>query len=287
MIITGSIEELRTILHSIRGQNRPIGLVPTMGNLHQGHLSLLEMARRESGFVVTSIFVNPLQFGPREDLQAYPRTPREDRETLARAGCDLLFIPGTEEMYPNGLHSHCSVSVPEVSKDLCGNSRPGHFKGVATVVSKLFNIVQPNVAIFGQKDYQQLAVIRAMAQDLNFPVRILGAPTVRAADGLALSSRNGYLSPAERNIAPLLYENLKRMVATIKRGEKDLSALIQSTGTALEQAGFNLDYLDIRSARTLQAAAATDQDLVILIAAFLGKTRLIDNLECRRPAPSE
>lgn len=202
MIITGSIEELRTILHSIREQNRPIGLVPTMGNLHQGHLSLLEMARRESGFVVTSIFVNPLQFGPREDLQAYPRTPREDRETLARAGCDLLFIPGTEEMYPNGLHSHCSVSVLEVSKDLCGNSRPGHFEGVATVVSKLFNIVQPNVAIFGQKDYQQLAVIRAMAQDLNFPVRILGAPTVRAADGLALSSRNGYLSPAERNIAP-------------------------------------------------------------------------------------
>ncbi|HBO4965602.1 MULTISPECIES: pantoate--beta-alanine ligase [Pseudomonadaceae] len=283
MIITGSIEELRAILHGIRKQNRSIGLVPTMGNLHQGHLSLLETARRESHFVVTSIFVNPLQFGPKEDLQAYPRTPQEDRDTLARAGCDLLFAPNTEEMYPNGLSSHCSVSVPGVSEGLCGESRPGHFEGVATVVSKLFNIVQPDIAVFGQKDYQQLAVIRAMVQDLNVPIRVLGAPTVRAPDGLALSSRNGYLSPSERSIAHLLYENLKRMVETIERGGQDFSALIQSAGAALEQAGFNLDYLDIRSARTLQAATATDQELVILVAAFLGRTRLIDNQECRRP----
>ncbi|KSQ25070.1 pantoate--beta-alanine ligase [Pseudomonas aeruginosa] len=287
MITTGSIEELRAILHDIRRQNSTIGLVPTMGNLHHGHLSLLETARRESHFVVTSIFVNPLQFGPKEDLQAYPRTPQEDRETLARAGCDLLFAPDTEEMYPNGLYSHCSVSVPGISESLCGESRPRHFEGVATVISKLFNIVQPNIAVFGQKDYQQLAVIRTLARGLNFPVRVLGAPTVRAPDGLALSSRNGYLSPAERNIAPLLYTNLKRMVETIEQGEQDFSALIQSTGTALEQAGFNLDYLDIRSARTLQAATATDQELVIMVAAFLGKTRLIDNLECRRPVPSE
>jgi len=284
MIITGSIEELRAILHDIRRQNRPIGLVPTMGNLHQGHLSLLEMARQESHFVVTSIFVNPLQFGPKEDLQAYPRTPQEDKETLIRARCDLLFAPSAEEMYPNGLHGRCSVSVPEVSNGLCGESRPGHFEGVATVVSKLLNIVQPDVAVFGQKDYQQLAVIRALTQDLNFPTRVLGAPTVRAPDGLALSSRNGYLNAAERSTAPLLYENLKRIVKTIEQGEQNFSDLIRDTGAVLEQAGFNLDYLDIRSARTLQAAVPTDRDLVVLVAAFLGKTRLIDNLECHRPA---
>lgn len=284
MIITGSIKELRAILHDIRGQKRTIGLVPTMGNLHQGHISLLEMARQESHFVVTSIFVNPLQFGPKEDLNAYPRTPQEDEEALIRAGCDLLFAPNAEEMYPDGLHGRCSVSAPEVANGLCGENRPGHFEGVATVVSKLLNIVQPDVAVFGQKDYQQLAVIRALTQDLNFPTRVLGAPTVRASDGLALSSRNGYLNTAERNTAPLLYENLKRIVEAIELGENNFTKLIRDTRAVLEQAGFKLDYLAICSAQTLQAALPTDKELVVLAAAFLGKTRLIDNLECHRPA---
>jgi pantoate--beta-alanine ligase len=280
MITTDSIQTLRAALQKARGQRKRIGLVPTMGNLHEGHISLLEMARQESEFIVTSLFVNPLQFGPQEDLQSYPRTPSADQKALSRAGCSVLFAPSVKEMYPDGLRNHCCVIVP-ISRGLCGDSRPGHFEGVATVVTKLFNIVQPDVAVFGQKDYQQLAVIRALTNDLNLATRILAAPTIRAPDGLALSSRNGYLAPAERDIAPLLYRCIRQIAGAIERGERDFPSLIKDGKSMLQKAGFRLDYLEIRAARTLEPPAQQDKSLVILVAAFIGNTRLIDNLECR------
>ncbi|NWL81036.1 pantoate--beta-alanine ligase [Pseudomonas taiwanensis] len=281
MITTDSIQTLRAALQKARGQRKRIGLVPTMGNLHEGHISLLEMARQESEFIVTSLFVNPLQFGPQEDLQSYPRTPSADQKALSRAGCSVLFAPSVKEMYPDGLRNHCCVIVPGISRGLCGDSRPGHFEGVATVVTKLFNIVQPDVAVFGQKDYQQLAVIRALTNDLNLATRILAAPTIRAPDGLALSSRNGYLAPAERDIAPLLYRCIRQIAGAIERGERDFPSLIKDGKSMLQKAGFRLDYLEIRAARTLEPPAQQDKSLVILVAAFIGNTRLIDNLECR------
>ncbi|BAN48483.1 pantoate--beta-alanine ligase [Metapseudomonas resinovorans] len=283
MITTDSIQTLLKALQNARDQKKRIGLVPTMGNLHEGHISLLELARRESDFVVTSLFVNPMQFGPQEDLQSYPRTPSADQKALSRAGCAALFAPSVKEMYPNGLSNHCSVLVPGVSGGLCGESRPGHFQGVATVVTKLFNIVQPDIAVFGQKDYQQLAVIRAFTQDLNFATRILAAPTFRAPDGLALSSRNGYLSPVERDIAPLLYRCIRQIAEAVEQGERDYASLIKDGKTMLEGAGFRMDYLEIRAARTLEAPAQQDKSLVILVAAFIGTTRLIDNIECCLP----
>ncbi|MCY1262281.1 Pantothenate synthetase [compost metagenome] len=286
MITTDSIQTLRAALQKARGQRRRIGLVPTMGNLHEGHISLLEMARQESEFIVTSLFVNPLQFGPQEDLQSYPRTPSADQKALSRAGCSVLFAPSVKEMYPDGLSNHCSVIVPGISRGLCGDSRPGHFEGVATVVTKLFNIVQPDVAVFGQKDYQQLAVIRALTKDLNLATRILAAPTVRAPDGLALSSRNGYLAPAERDIAPLLYRCIRQIADAIEQGDRDFPSLIKAGKSMLARAGFRLDYLEIRAAHTLELPAQQDKSLVILVAAFIGNTRLIDNLECRSSSSS-
>ncbi|GLZ84365.1 pantothenate synthetase [Metapseudomonas resinovorans] len=280
MITTDSIQTLRAALQKARGQRKRIGLVPTMGNLHEGHISLLEMARQESEFIVTSLFVNPLQFGPQEDLQSYPRTPSADQKALSRAGCSVLFAPSVKEMYPDGLRNHCSVIVPGISRGLCGDSRPGHFEGVATVVTKLFNIVQPDVAVFGQKDYQQLAVIRALTKDLNLATRILAAPTIRAPDGLALSSRNGYLTPAERDIAPLLHRCIRQIADAIEQGDRDFPSLIKDGKNMLEQAGFRLDYLEIRTTQTLEMPAQQDKSLVILVAAFIGNTRLIDNLEC-------
>src|SRR5690606_27273715 len=236
-------------------------------------------AGQRADFVVASIFVNPLQFGPNEDLASYPRTLAADQDKLFEAGCHLLFAPNAEEMYPNGQGLQTIVSVPGVSEGLCGGSRPGHFDGVSTVVSKLFNMVQPDLAVFGEKDFQQLAVIRTMVRDLNMPVQIIGEPIVRAADGLALSSRNGYLSPAERESAPALYRTLKQMAEALRNGEQDYAALLRQGREALEAAGMRPDYLEIRSASDLQPATPETRERIILAAAFLGKTRLIDNLQ--------
>jgi pantoate--beta-alanine ligase len=259
-----TVRELRAAVARARGEGKRIGFVPTMGNLHSGHVALVTKATQRVDFVVASIFVNPLQFGAGEDLDKYPRTLAADQEKLLQAGCHLLFAPTVEEMYPDGMAGQTRVSVPQLSEGLCGASRPGHFEGVATVVSKLFNMVQPDLAIFGEKDFQQLAVIRE--------------PTVRAADGLALSSRNGFLSEEQRAVAPVVYRTLNQISDAIKQGERDFPALIGAQIKQLEAAGLRADYLEIRHAQTLRPATAEDRDLVILVAAFLGTTRLIDNL---------
>ena len=248
------------------------------GNLHSGHIALITKATQRVDFVVASIFVNPLQFGAGEDLDKYPRTLAADQEKLLQAGCQLLFAPSVEEMYPDGMQGQTRVSVPQLSEGLCGASRPGHFEGVATVVSKLFNMVQPDLAIFGQKDFQQLAVIKSLVHDLNMPVQIIGEPTVRAADGLALSSRNGFLNEQQRSVAPVVYRGLTHIGEAIKQGDRDFPALIDTQIKQLEAAGLRPDYLEIREARTLRPATPEDRDLVILVAAYLGTTRLIDNL---------
>lgn len=216
-----TVRELRAAVARARSEGKRIGFVPTMGNLHSGHVALITKATQRVDFVVASIFVNPLQFGAGEDLDKYPRTLLADQEKLLEAGCDLLFAPTVEEMYPDGMAGQTRVSVPQLSEGLCGASRPGHFEGVATVVSKLFNMVQPDLAIFGQKDFQQLAVIRALVHDLNMPIQIIGEPTVRAADGLALSSRNGFLSEEHRAVAPVVYRTLSEIADSIKQGERD------------------------------------------------------------------
>ncbi len=273
-----TLRELRAAVTHARSAGKRIGFVPTMGNLHDGHATLVTKAAQQADFVVASIFVNPLQFGANEDLDKYPRTLAADQERLLQAGCNLLFAPTVEEMYPEGMSGQTRVSVPHVSEGLCGASRPGHFEGVATVVSKLFNMVQPDIAVFGQKDYQQLAVIRAMVHDLNMPIQIIGEPTVRAEDGLALSSRNGFLSEQERAIAPVLYCSLSHIAAAIKAGDHDFASLRAEQVRQIEAAGLRLDYLEVRQGVHLRPATAQDQDIVILVAAFLGSTRLIDNL---------
>ena len=273
-----TVRELRAAVARARSEGKRIGFVPTMGNLHSGHAALVTKAAQRVDFVVASIFVNPLQFGPSEDLDKYPRTLAADQEKLLQAGCHLLFAPSVEEMYPDGMDGQTRVNVAQLSEGLCGASRPGHFEGVATVVSKLFNMVQPDLAVFGQKDFQQLAVIRALVRDLNMPIQIIGEPTVRAEDGLALSSRNGYLNEEQRAIAPALYRLLSQMAAAIEQGERDYPALIANGQQQLKNAGLRPDYLEIRQALSLRPATAEDRDVVILAAAYLGATRLIDNL---------
>ncbi|MBA1190625.1 pantoate--beta-alanine ligase [Pseudomonas entomophila] len=276
-----TVRELRAAVARARGEGKRIGFVPTMGNLHSGHVALVTKAAQRADFVVASIFVNPLQFGANEDLGNYPRTLAADQEKLFDAGCNLLFAPGVEDMYPDGMAVQTRVSVPYLSEGLCGASRPGHFEGVATVVSKLFNMVQPDLAVFGEKDFQQLAVIRAMVRDLNLPVQIIGEPTVRAADGLALSSRNGYLDEAQRAVAPVLYQVLSDIAEALRRGERDYAQRIVESQTRLLSAGLRPDYLEIRHATTLQPAKAEDDDVVIIAAAYLGTTRLIDNVHVK------
>lgn len=277
-----TVLELRAAVARARSEGKRIALTPTMGNLHSGHAALVSKAAQRADFVVASIFVNPLQFGPNEDLATYPRTLAADQEKLLQAGCNLLFTPGVEEMYPHDMADQTLVSVPHLSQGLCGASRPGHFEGVATVVSKLFNMVQPDLAIFGEKDFQQLAVIRAMVRDLNMPIQIIGEPTVRADDGLALSSRNGYLDEAQRAAAPALYQAIRQTAEAISAGEQDFETLLNSKKQQLQAAGFRIDYLEIRNADSLRPTTAEDPDLVILAAAFMGKTRLIDNLHLTR-----
>ncbi|WP_275286657.1 pantoate--beta-alanine ligase [Halomonas elongata] len=275
------IHALRDALTSHRRAGQTIGLVPTMGNLHEGHLALVAEARRRADVVVATIFVNPTQFGPDEDLDAYPRTLEADRQKLVEAGCDLLFAPDESTLYPRGGHAQTRVSVPDVSEGLCGGSRPGHFDGVATVVTMLFNLVQPDLACFGEKDYQQLAVIRRLVADLHLPVEVIGVPIVRDRDGLALSSRNGYLNTEQRHTAAALQRTLRELRDALEGGAALDTTL--ATGLArLREAGFEPDYLELR-ATDLGPVDASTRDAVLLAAARLGPTRLIDNLSLTLP----
>ena len=273
MQIISSISAVRERL-----KNEPeIAFVPTMGNLHEGHLALVRLAKQQARCVVVSLFVNPLQFGPHEDLAKYPRTLDADCEKLEREGVAILFAPTEAELFP--VTQQVSIEPPPIASELCGAFRPGHFKGVATIVLKLFNIVQPTVAIFGKKDYQQLYVIRAMVSQLNVPVKIVAAETTRASDGLALSSRNGYLGVAERGEAVRLYRNLFQIKQNILAGITDFAVLEVKAKQDLENHGWRVDYVSIREQEMLQTAKPGDAALVVLGAAWLGKTRLIDNLE--------
>lgn len=273
-----TIAELRAQIASWRQAGERIALVPTMGNLHRGHIHLVEQARTLAPRTVASIFVNPLQFGPSEDYAAYPRTLDDDSRQLAAAGLDLLFAPDLADIYPRPLDEMTQVTVPGLPLVLCGVSRPIHFCGVTTVVTKLFNLVQPDVALFGEKDWQQLVIIRRMAIDLNMPIDIVGVPTVREADGLAMSSRNGYLSPAERVIAPSLYATLVSCAERIRAGERDYALLESEAQARLTVAGFQPDYFEIRRADDLHRPSADDSGLRVFAAAWLGRARLIDNL---------
>jgi len=282
MLAVDRIAALRSVVRDWRARGDRIGFVPTMGSLHAGHMSLLATARFRAERVVASIFVNPLQFGPGEDYERYPRTPEEDSRLLEQAGCDLLFSPTVNEMYPQDGLSATRVSVQPLSGILDGAFRPGHFDGVATVVARLFGIVQPDVAVFGEKDYQQLAVVRRMSLDLALPVEIVGAPTVRSADGLAMSSRNKYLTADERAVAPRIHATLRAMAARIDAGEPDLAALETWGAQQLADAGMKVDYCAVRDALSLVEPAPSSRELVILVAARLGKARLIDNLRVAR-----
>ncbi|MFA7527230.1 MAG: pantoate--beta-alanine ligase [Ottowia sp.] len=260
-----------------RSAGQTIALVPTMGNLHAGHLSLVHEARRQADRIVVSIFVNPTQFGPGEDLDSYPRTLARDADQLRAAGVDLLFAPEAGQMYPFASNLTW-VDVHELPDHLCGRSRPQHFRGVTTVVSKLFHVTTPDVAVFGEKDFQQLTIVRRMTQELLLPIRIVGMPTVREADGLALSSRNSFLQPGQRRQAPLLYQHLLRARDAIAQGMRDYRALEQEMAAALADAGFKVDYVSVASAETLAPASDADRSLVVAAAAWLGSPRLIDNV---------
>ncbi|MES9993614.1 MAG: pantoate--beta-alanine ligase [Candidatus Thiodiazotropha sp.] len=272
------VASLRQCIRRWRRAGERIGFVPTMGNLHEGHLALVEAAKKRCDRCVVSIFVNPMQFGEGEDFASYPRTLEEDRHSLEVAATDLLFVPSAATIYPHGDQAQTRVEVPALSDILCGASRPGHFVGVATIVCKLFNYVQPDLALFGEKDYQQLMVIRQMVDDLAIPVEIIGMPTVREADGLAKSSRNGYLNPEQRKQAPKLYETLRTTAGALMAGERDYAMLEAKGVEMLRSAGFEPDYYAIRRAKDLQLPTREEQDLVILAAAYMGTTRLIDNL---------
>lgn len=267
-----------TELRSWRKQVKRVSLVPTMGNLHAGHLALVRTAKAHADAVVVSIFVNRIQFGVGEDFDLYPRTLAEDVEKLTEAGADVVFAPSETELYPNGTQQYF-VEPPAIQNELCGRSRPGHFRGVATIVTKLFNIVQPDVACFGKKDYQQLAVIKGMVQDLNMDIDIIPVEIERADTGLALSSRNGYLTIEQREQAAQLSAQLRTMAEAMRRGNRQFAALENSAATYLQQHGWQVDYIEVRHAQTLTKAQISDKNLVIVAAAILGTTRLIDNLE--------
>jgi pantoate--beta-alanine ligase len=273
-----TVAEVRAHVRAWRAGRERIVLVPTMGNLHAGHISLLDLARQRGDRVVVSIFVNPLQFGPGEDFGRYPRTLDDDMALLKKADCDLLFAPDVEELYPDGGSQRTLVSVRGLSEILCGAVRPGHFDGVATVVAKFFGVVQPDVAVFGEKDFQQFMVIQLMVRDLAIPVEVVGAPTVRAPDGLALSSRNGYLTAEERARAPAIYRALTVSVQALGAGARDYAAIEAAGLEALRAAGMRPDYFSVRSAADLSLPAADCRDFVVLAAARLGNARLIDNL---------
>jgi len=276
------IHTLRERVSAWRQLGLTVGFVPTMGNLHHGHFKLVTEARRHADRVVVSVFINPMQFGPTEDYADYPRTPKQDAELLDKAAADLLFQPEVAEIYPAGPDRGTVVDVPQLSGVLCGATRPGHFAGVATVVTKLLNIVQPQVAVFGEKDYQQLTIVRRLVADLCLPADIVSVPTVREPDGLALSSRNRYLSDAQRAVAPALHRALIGAKERVESGDGNFDAIQQSGMRTLEAAGFNPQYFAVTQANDLQPANAKSRDLVIMTAARLGKARLIDNVKATR-----
>jgi len=278
MEIIESVTALRKHVSSWRDTKRRLGFVPTMGNLHQGHLQLVEQSRSITDYTVVSIFVNPMQFSAGEDYKTYPRTLTQDCDHLVAMGVDVLFCPSVDEMYPQGMEATTQVEVPKLSYILCGAQRAGHFVGVTTVVSKLFNMVQPDVAFFGEKDVQQLLIIKRMVADLVMPIDIVGVATVREADGLAMSSRNNYLSVEQRRYAPELYNTLLFMVKRIEQGEQDLAALENEALYRLKTYTFKPEYIVIRRQADLMPAAVDDASIVILTAAMLGNTRLIDNI---------
>jgi len=280
VIAVADVSALRKAVKALPGR---VALVPTMGNLHQGHLSLVRHARDVADSVVVSIFVNPLQFDREEDLQAYPRTLEADQALLEAEGVELLFAPPVETIYPESMAGHTRVEVPGLSDIFCGASRPGHFVGVSTIVCKLFNMVQPDCALFGKKDFQQLLIIRRMVQDLALPVEIIGVDTVREKDGLAMSSRNNYLDAEQRSRAPTLYAALKNTAAALRRGRKDFSTLEKEALRMIAEGGLKPDYIGIRRAEDLSPPGKDDASLVILGAAYLGLARLIDNLEVEIP----
>lgn len=277
MQLIHTVAELRARL----AKETSISFVPTMGNLHAGHLHLVELAKAHGRCVVVSIFVNPLQFGANEDLANYPRTLAEDCAKLQTAGVDVVFAPAEKEMYP--VPQTMMVEPPPIAAELCGASRPGHFRGVATVVLKLFNIVQPQVAVFGKKDFQQLFIIRELVRQFNLPIEIMAGETIREADGLAMSSRNGYLPPAERARAAELHQALEGARHALQSGEKSYANVEARAVASLQQSGWDVDYVSVRSAHTLLPPAASESGLIVLGAARLGSTRLIDNIEFQMP----
>jgi pantoate--beta-alanine ligase len=278
-----TIRGVRERVQAWRRAGARVVFVPTMGNLHAGHVSLIETARRYGERFVASIFVNPMQFGPNEDFAHYPRTPREDEGMLGASGCDLMFTPDVAEIYPHGSERGTRVEVPGLSRILEGEFRPGHMEGVSTVVAKLFHIVEPDVAVFGEKDFQQLTVIRRLVAELCMRVEIVGAPTLRADDGLALSSRNQYLTPAERKLAPVIYQTLEAAAVRIRAGDADFASIERFGFETLERARFRPDYFSVRRAQDLRSATTESRALVILAAARLSRARLIDNVQVARP----
>lgn len=279
MKIVHTVKELREIVSAERNAGRKIGFVPTMGNLHQGHISLVDQANEKADFIVCSIFVNPTQFGAGEDFDRYPRTLTDDSAKLEAANCDLVFAPDVDEVYPQQSQEWVNVSVGSVSENHCGSTREGHFDGVALVVSKLFNMVQPDIAVFGKKDFQQLAVIRRLTTALNFPIEIIGGETVREANGLAMSSRNGFLTAEEKEQASVLYKQLRTVKHSVEEGRRDFSQLTEDAERHLADDGLMFEYFNIADQDTLQLADNETTKFVILTAAKLGSTRLIDNID--------
>lgn len=277
MLIIETLPLLRQHIRRARQEGKRIALVPTMGNLHDGHMKLVDEAKARADIVVVSIFVNPMQFDRPDDLVRYPRTLQEDCEKLNKRKVDFVFAPAPDQIYPQGTDGQTYVDVPGLSTMLEGASRPGHFRGVSTIVSKLFNLVQPDVACFGEKDFQQLALIRKMVADMGFDIEIVGVPIMRAKDGLALSSRNGYLTAEQRKIAPGLYKVLSSIADKLQAGERDLDEIIAIAGQELNEKGFRADDIQIRDADTLLEVSENSKRAVILVAAWLGDARLIDN----------
>ncbi|EDT2959790.1 pantoate--beta-alanine ligase [Salmonella enterica subsp. enterica] len=277
MLIIETLPLLRQHIRRLRLEGKRIALVPTMGNLHDGHMKLIDEAKDRADVVVTSIFVNPMQFDRPDDLARYPRTLQEDCEKLNKRKVDYVFAPAVEEIYPQGLEGQTYVDVPGLSTMLEGASRPGHFRGVSTIVSKLFNLVQPDIACFGEKDFQQLALIRKMVADMDYDIEIIGVPIMRAKDGLALSSRNGYLTAEQRKIAPGLFKVMSSIGEKLQAGERDLDEMIAIAAQELNEKGFRADDIQIRDADTLLELTENSKRAVILMAAWLGQARLIDN----------
>ncbi|EBA5556136.1 pantoate--beta-alanine ligase [Salmonella enterica] len=277
MLIIETLPLLRQHIRRLRLEGKRIALVPTMGNLHDGHMKLIDEAKDRADVVVTSIFVNPMQFDRPDDLARYPRTLQEDCEKLNKRKVDYVFAPAVEEIYPRGLEGQTYVDVPSLSTMLEGASRPGHFRGVSTIVSKLFNLVQPDIACFGEKDFQQLALIRKMVADMDYDIEIIGVPIMRAKDGLALSSRNGYLTAEQRKIAPGLFKVMSSIGEKLQAGERDLDEMIAIAAQELNEKGFRADDIQIRDADTLLELTENSKRAVILMAAWLGQARLIDN----------